>query len=33
MPEHGGDTDNVLAEWLGLSGERIGEIRAGGAIK
>jgi crotonobetainyl-CoA:carnitine CoA-transferase CaiB-like acyl-CoA transferase len=33
MPEHGGDTDNVLAEWLGLSGERIGELRAGGAIK
>ncbi|GIW18439.1 MAG: formyl-CoA transferase [Tepidiforma sp.] len=33
MPEHGGDTDDVLARWLGLSAEQIGELRAAGVIK
>jgi len=33
MPEHGGDTDTVLAAWLGMGAEEIRELRSGGAIK
>lgn len=33
MPEHGGDTDDVLARWIGLSADEIGELRAAGVIK
>ncbi|MEJ5221832.1 MAG: CaiB/BaiF CoA-transferase family protein [Tepidiforma sp.] len=33
MPEHGGDTDDVLARWIGLSAEQIGALRAAGVIK
>jgi len=33
MPEHGGDTDAVLREWLGMEGEATQRLRASGAIK
>jgi CoA:oxalate CoA-transferase len=33
MPEHGGDTDDVLQRWVGFSATEIGELRAGGVIK
>ncbi len=33
MPEHGGDTDSVLMEWLGMAAEDIEHLRAAGAIK
>lgn len=33
MPEHGGDTDGVLREWLALEPEEIVELRENGAIK
>ena len=33
MPEHGGDTDDVLGTWLGMAPEDIAGLRAGGVIK
>jgi CoA:oxalate CoA-transferase len=33
MPEHGGDTSAVLADWIGLPAEEIDRLRLGGAIK
>lgn len=33
MPEHGGDTDDVLAGWLAMRAEEIERLRAAGAIK
>ena len=33
MPEHGGDTDAVLQEWLGMAAEEITALRATNAIK
>jgi len=33
MPEHGGDTDEVLAEWLGMDGNEIDSLRQAGVIK
>ena len=33
MPEHGGDTDDVLGRWLGLSAEEVGALRAAGVVK
>lgn len=33
MPEHGGDTDDVLARWLGMSAEEAGHLRRGGIVK
>ena len=33
MPEHGGDTDDVLGRWLGMGGEEVGRLRAAGVIK
>lgn len=33
MPEHGGDTDGVLGEWLGLSGSEVEDLRGSGVIK
>ncbi len=33
MPEHGGDTDNVLSRWLGMSADEIEALRANRAIK
>lgn len=33
MPEHGGDTDDVLQQWLGMSADDVGRLRASGAVK
>lgn len=33
MPEHGGDTDDVLGRWLGMGGEAVGQLRAAGVVK
>ncbi len=33
MPEHGGDTDEVLREWAGLGAEEVRALRAAGVIK
>ena len=33
MPEHGGDTDSVLATWLGMAAPDVEALRALGAIK
>jgi CoA:oxalate CoA-transferase len=33
MPEHGGDTDDVLRQWLGMSEDEVERLRADGAIK
>jgi CoA:oxalate CoA-transferase len=33
MPEHGGDTDDVLGQWLGMSEDEVERLRADGAIK
>jgi crotonobetainyl-CoA:carnitine CoA-transferase CaiB-like acyl-CoA transferase len=33
MPEHGGDTDEVLRSWLGLDASAIGALRARGVVK
>ena len=33
MPEHGGDTDNVLEEWLGMEPDEVEGMRASGAVK
>ncbi|MCA9830815.1 MAG: CaiB/BaiF CoA-transferase family protein [Dehalococcoidia bacterium] len=33
MPEHGGDTDDVLSGWLGLSAAEAAELRHSGVIK
>ncbi|MEX1103770.1 MAG: CaiB/BaiF CoA-transferase family protein, partial [Dehalococcoidia bacterium] len=33
MPEHGGDTDDVLGRWLGMGGEEVGRLRAAGVVK
>ena len=33
MPEHGGDTDDVLSAWLGMSPGEVAGLRASGAIK
>ncbi|MGH7752020.1 MAG: CaiB/BaiF CoA transferase family protein [Gemmatimonadales bacterium] len=33
MPEHGGDTDGVLGQWLGMDPGEIARLRASGAIK
>ncbi len=33
MPEHGGDTDDVLERWVGLGRDEVAALRASGAIK
>lgn len=33
MPEHGGDTDDVLAHWVDLDASAIAELRAKGVVK
>ncbi len=33
MPEHGGDTDDVLERWVGLGRDEVSALRASGAIK
>jgi CoA:oxalate CoA-transferase len=33
MPEHGGDTDNVLGRWLGIGQPQIDALRRAGVIK
>jgi CoA:oxalate CoA-transferase len=33
MPEHGGDTTDVLSSWLAMPAEEIGRLRAAGVIK
>ncbi|MBK7127146.1 MAG: CoA transferase [Dehalococcoidia bacterium] len=33
MPEHGGDTSAVFADWLGISDEETAELRARGIVK
>jgi len=33
MPEHGGDTDRVLAQWLGISAEATASLRQRGIVK
>jgi crotonobetainyl-CoA:carnitine CoA-transferase CaiB-like acyl-CoA transferase len=33
MPEHGGDTDRIFAEWLGMAANEVGELRRRGIVK
>ncbi|MGE3077327.1 MAG: CaiB/BaiF CoA transferase family protein [Dehalococcoidia bacterium] len=33
MPEHGGDTDHVFAEWLGMGTAEVAELRGRGIVK
>ncbi len=33
MPEHGGDTDSVLTEWLGMEQHEVDKLRNSGAVK
>ncbi len=33
MPEHGGDTDDVLREWLGMEQREVDPLRRSGAVK
>ena len=33
MPEHGGDTNDVLAEWLGLAQAEVEKLRTSGVVK
>jgi CoA:oxalate CoA-transferase len=33
MPGHGGDTDDVLGKWLGMSADEVNALRSSGAIK
>jgi crotonobetainyl-CoA:carnitine CoA-transferase CaiB-like acyl-CoA transferase len=30
MPEHGGDTEDVLERWLGMAAHEINRLREGG---
>ena len=33
MPEHGGDTDDVLSEWLGMRPDEVETLRSAGVVK
>ena len=33
MPEHGGDTDEVLRDWAGITHEAAADLRSRGVIK
>ena len=33
MPEHGGDTADVLHGWLGLPADEVGRLRQAGVVK
>ncbi len=33
MPEHGGDTDDVLGRWLGMGADEVAALRAAGVVK
>jgi crotonobetainyl-CoA:carnitine CoA-transferase CaiB-like acyl-CoA transferase len=33
MPEHGGDTDDVLSRWIGMTREETAALRAAGVVK